>query len=91
MSTGLTEDVDIDSGSGTATAVGGLNDIGRAVVSLGLGDGDGGVSWLGVNGHPVVWFEDQVGLGPFHTGFGLTRHLGGEFNLATSVGSQTGQ
>lgn len=91
LSTGLTEDVDVDGGSGAAAAVGGLYDVGGAVVSLGLGDSDGGVSRLGVDGHSVIWFEDQVGLGPFHPGFRLTRHLGREFNLAAGLGSQTGQ
>lgn len=91
MSSGLTEDVDVHGGSGTAAAVGGLDDVGGAVVSLGLGDGDGGVSWLGVDGHSVVWFEDQVGLGPFHPGLGLTHHFRGEFDLAAGLGSQTGQ
>lgn len=91
MRTGLTENVDVHGGSGTAAAVGGLYDVGGTVVSLGLGDGDGGVSWLGVDGHPVVRFEDQVGLGPFHPGFGFTCHLGGEFNFAAGLCSQTGQ
>lgn len=87
----LTEDVDVDGGSGTATAVGGLDDVGGAVVSLGLADGDSGVSWLGVNGYPVVRFENQVGLGPFHSGFRLTCHLGGELDLAAGLGRQTCQ
>lgn len=91
MLNGLTEDVDIDSCSGTATAVGGLDDVGGAVVSLGLGNSDGGVSWFGVNGHPVVRFEDQVSFGPLHPGFGLTCYLGGELDLAACLGGQTGQ
>lgn len=86
----LTEDVDVDGGSGAAAAVGGLYDVSGAVISLGLGNGDGGVSWLGVDGHPVVWFENQVGLCPLHPGFGLTHHLGGEFDLAAGLGGQTG-
>lgn len=49
------------------------------------------MSRLGVDGDSVIWFEDQVSLGPFHPRFGLTRHLGGEFNLAAGLGSQTGQ
>lgn len=91
MSTGLTEDVDVDGGSGAAAAVGGLYDVGGGVISRGLGDGDGGVSRLGVDRHPVIWFEDQVGLGPFDPWLGLTCHLGGEFDLAASLGCQTGQ
>lgn len=87
----LTKDVDVDGGGGTATAVGGLDDVGGAVVSLGLTDGDSGMSRLGVNGHPVVRFENQVGLGPFHSGFRLTSHLGGELDLAASLGCQTCQ
>lgn len=49
------------------------------------------MSRLGVDGHPVICFEDQVGLGPFHPGFRLTRHLSRKFNLAASLGSQTCQ
>ena len=88
---GLTKDVDIDGGSGTATAVGGLNDVGGAVISLGFGNSDGRVSWLCVNGHPVIWFEDQVSFGPLHPGLRLTRHLSRKFNLTACLGGQTSQ
>lgn len=87
----LTEDVDVDGGGGAAAAVGGLDDVGGAVVSLGLGDCDGGVSRLGLKGHSVVRFEDQVGLGPFHPGLRFSRHLGGELDLAAGLGGETGQ
>lgn len=91
LSSGLTKDVDFNGGSGTALAVGGLYDVGGAVVSLGLCDANGRVSWLGVDGHPVIRFEYQVSLGPFHPGFWLTSHLGWEFDLAASLGGKTGQ
>lgn len=88
---GLTEDVDVNGGSSTAAVIGSLNDIGGTVVSLGLGDSDSGVSWLSINRDPVIWFEDKVGLGPFHPGLRLTLHLRGEFNLAAGLGSKTSQ
>lgn len=87
----LTEDVYINSGSSSATAVGGFDNVGGAVVPLGLADGDGGVPWLCVDGHPVIGFEDQIGLGPFHSGLRFTRHLGRELNLTASLGGQTRQ
>lgn len=91
MSGGLTKDVDLNSGSGTAAAVGGLDDVGGAVISLGLGNGNGGVSRLGVDGNPVVWLEDQVSFRPFHAGLRLTLHLGRELDLAAALSSQTSQ
>ena len=87
----LTENVDINGGRGTTAAVGGLNNVSGTVISLGLGDGDSGVSRLCVDGHPVICVEDQVGLGPFHTGLWLSSHLGWEFNLFASLGGQTSQ
>lgn len=87
----LTKDVDIHSGSGTTAAVGGFDDISGTVISLCLGDGNHGVSWLGVDGHPVVWFEDQVGFGPLDSWLRLTCHISRKFNLAASLSSQTSQ
>lgn len=87
----LTKDVDVNGCSGSTAAVGGLYDVGGAVVSLGLADCDSGVSWLGVNGHSVVWFKDLISLGPFHTGFRFTSYFGGKFDFAASFGGQTSQ
>lgn len=87
----LTENVDIDSGSGAAAAVGGLNDVGGAVVPLGLGDGDGGVSRRGVDAHPVVGLQHEVGLGPLDPRLRLPFHLGGKLNLTAGLGGQTRQ
>lgn len=91
LSAGLTKDVDVHGGGGTSAAVCGLNDVGGGVVSLGLGDGDGGVSWLGVDRHSIVRFEEQVGLRPLHAGFWLTLHFSREFDLTAGFGSQTSQ
>lgn len=87
----LTQDVDVDGGGGSTAAVGGLDDVGGAVVSLGLGDGDSGMSRFGVNGDSVIWFEDQVGLCPLHPRFGLTRHLRRQLDLAAGFGRQASQ
>lgn len=49
------------------------------------------MSWRSLNGHSVIWFEDQVGLGPLHPGLRLACHLGREFDLAASLGGETSQ
>lgn len=91
VSWSLTQNVDVDSGSGAAAAVGGLDDVGGAVVPLGLGDGDGGVSRRGVDAHSVVGLEHQVGLGPLDPRLRLPLHLSGELDLAAGLGGQTRQ
>lgn len=90
LSNPVTKDVDIHGGGGPTTAVGSLYDVGGSVVSLGLGNSDGGVSWLGVDGDPVVWLEDQVSLSPLHSGLRLTFNFSREFDLTTSLGSEAG-
>lgn len=87
----LTQNVDVDGGSGTAAAVGGLDDVGGAVVPLGLGDGDGGVSRRGVDAYPVVGLQHQVSLGPLDSRLWLPRHLGGKLDLTAGLGGQTRQ
>lgn len=49
------------------------------------------MSRLGVDGHPVVWLQNQVGLGPLHSGFRLTLNFSWEFDFAASLGRQTSQ
>lgn len=87
----LTKDVDINGGGGSTAAIGSLNDIGGAVVSLGLCNGDGGMSWYGVDGDPVIWFEDQVGLCPLDPGFRLSGHLCRQLDFAACFRCQTSQ
>lgn len=87
----LTKDVDVNGGGGSATAVGGLDDVGGTVISLGLCDGDGGMSWFSVDGDSVIWFEDQVGLRPLHPRFRLPLHLCRQLDLAACFSCQTSQ
>lgn len=87
----LTQDVDVNGGGGSTAAVGGLNDVGGTVISIGLCNGDSGMSWFRVNGDSVIWLEDQVGLCPLYPRFRLPLHLCRQLNLAASFSCQTSQ
>lgn len=87
----LTKDVDVDGGGGPAAAVGGLNDVGGTIISLGLCNGDRGMSRFSVDGDSVIWFEDQVGFCPLHPRFRFTHHLCRELDLAAGFGRQSCQ
>lgn len=87
----LTEDVDVDGGGGSTAAVGGLNDVGGTIVSLGLCNGDSGMSRFSVDGDSVIWFEDQIGFCPLHPRFRFTHHLCRKLDLAAGFGRQSRQ
>lgn len=91
VSRSLTQNVDVDGGCSTATAVGSLDDVGGAVIPLGLCDGDGGVSRRGIDAHPIVRLQHQIGLCPLDPWLRLSCHLGGKLNLTAGLGGQTRQ
>lgn len=86
-----TKNVDINSGRCTPAGVDCLNDVGGRVRSGCVSDGKHGMARFCVDGNPIIWSQDEVGLCPFDPRIWFAKHIRGQIDLSAGSGSQASQ